>query len=261
MIGTPFSELVDNQVSEPSPVIRTPELDDDLADHSFCQIACLHCGHTLTVPVYCGNRFCPVCSVARLSRVRRRLEWIVTHIDPASGYGFKFLTLTIRNEPDLAGMLKHLVKSFRKLRQRAFWKQYVAGGAFVLEVTGRPGNWHAHLHVIIEARFIPYDKLLALWKLVSGSQGVWIEKMPKKNIVGYLTKYLSKCSVPDFLTDDISEAISGFRLFQPFGNWYAVNLTFQTKKQGCPTCGRHSFLPMDILYRMCERDGVLIRPP
>lgn len=261
MIGTPFSELVDNQVSEPPPVALPPDLDDVLSDHSFCQIACLHCGHTITVPVYCGDRFCPVCSVARLSRVRRRLNWIVDNVTPPAGYGIKFLTLTIRNEPDLPDMLKHIVKSFRNLRQRAFWKQHVAGGAFVLEVTGRPGNWHAHIHAVIEARYMPFLKIMKQWKLVSGSQGVWIKRLPKNRIVGYLSKYLSKCSVPEGLTDDVNSAIKGFRLFQPFGNWYAVNLTFQTSKQGCPVCHHHSFMPIDILYRMCERDGVLVRPP
>lgn len=232
-----------------------------LDDHEFREITCLHCGHKITVPIYCGNRFCPICSIPRLSRVRRRLNWICSHVEPPRGYGFKFLTLTIRNEPDLPEMLKHLVKSFRKLRQRAFWKQYVRGGAFVLEVTGRPGNWHAHLHSVIEARFITYIKLLALWKTVSGSQGVWIEKLPKRNIVGYLTKYLSKCSAPDLVTDEISQSISGYRLFQPFGSWYAVNLTFQTEKRGCPNCGFHSWLPSDILYRQLEKCGVKVRAP
>ncbi len=61
--------------------------------HEFREVTCTHCGHTITVPVYCGNRFCPICSVPRLSRVRRRLNWIVDHVDPPRGYGIKFLTL------------------------------------------------------------------------------------------------------------------------------------------------------------------------
>lgn len=234
---------------------------DTVAHHEFRSISCLRCGHRIIVPVYCGNRFCPVCSVPRLSRVRRRLNWIVDHVDPPRGYGIKFLTLTIRNEPDLPGMLIRLVRSFRKLRQRAFWKQYVLGGAFVLEVTGRPGNWHAHIHAVIEARYIPYDQFVKLWLKVSGSRGVWIEKLPKKNVIGYLTKYLSKSSVPSEITDDVSDAISGFRLFQPFGSWYGVNLTFQTKKPGCPKCGCHDFLPSDILYRQLEKVGIRVRDP
>lgn len=233
----------------------------DFDAHSFRQIVCLKCGYEITVPIYCGNRFCPVCSIPRLSRVRRRLQWICSNVDPPSGYGFKFLTLTIRNEPDLAEMLIHLVRSFRKLRQRAFWKQYIRGGAFVLEVTGRPGNWHAHIHAVIEARYIPYDKLLGMWRKCSGSIGVWIERIPKKAIVGYLTKYLSNSSVPGLLTDDVSNSLAGFRLFQPFGSWYAVNLTFQMPKAGCPECGTNRFMPSDILYRMFERDGILIKPP
>ncbi|MBA7646327.1 hypothetical protein ES703_54089 [subsurface metagenome] len=233
----------------------------DSDSHSFRTIVCTHCGYKISVPIYCGNRFCPVCSVPRLLRVRRRLDWICLNITPPSGYDFKFLTLTIRNQSDLPEMLALLVKSFRRLRQRAVWKQYVRGGAFVLEVTGRPGNWHAHLHAVIEARYFPYDKILNAWRKVSGSIGVWIKRLPKKSIVGYLTKYLSKCSVPENLTDDVSDSVSGFRLFQPFGTWYAVNLTFQMPKPGCPECGKHCFYPQDILYRQLERDGVLVRAP
>lgn len=230
-------------------------------EHEFRQITCLQCGHTITIPVYCGNRFCPVCSAPRLSRVRRRLNWIVDHVSPPRGYGIKFLTLTLRNESDLPIMLSHLVRAFRKLRQRAFWKQYVLGGAFVLEVTGRPGNWHAHIHAVIEARFIPYDTFVRLWLKISGSRGVWIEKLPKKNVIGYLTKYLTKSSVPADITDDVSECLAGLRLFQPFGSWYAVNLTFQTKKPGCPSCGSHDWMPSDILYRQLEKCGVRVRAP
>lgn len=256
-----FSDLpgFNSTVFEAIPPDLSP--DSDPEPHAYRQITCLHCGHVINVPIYCGNRFCPVCSVPRLSRVRRRLNWILNNIDPPRGYGIKFLTLTIRNEPDLPAMLQHLVKSFRKLRHLSFWKNYVRGGAFVLEVTGRPGNWHAHIHAVIESRYIPYDKILSLWIKVSGSRGVWIEKIPKRNVVGYLTKYLSKCSVPEDITDDVSQAVSGYRLFQPFGGWYGVNLSFQTEKAGCPMCGSHDWLPSDILYRQLDNLSCRVRSP
>jgi len=232
-----------------------------MAEHQFTTVICGHCGHQLTVPVYCGNRFCPVCSAPRLSRVRRRLNWIIQRAELPQGYGIKFLTLTVSNQPDLANMLKFLTSVFRKLRQRAFWKQYVRGGAFVLEVTGRPGNWHAHIHAVIEARFIPYDLILSKWKSVSGSQGVYITRIPKRNVVGYLTKYLTKSSVPPEITDEVSFHISGFRLFQPFGCWYSISLEYRDSPPGCPKCGSHSFYPIDILYRKLDRCACEVRAP
>lgn len=230
-------------------------------DHDFRVIVCQHCGYELTVPIYCGNRFCNVCSAPRLSRVRKRLNWICASLTPPRGYGFKHLTLTLRNESDLPIMLSHLVRAFRKLRQRAFWKQHVLGGAFVLEVTGRPGNWHAHLHMIIESRYIPYHKLLQLWLKVSGSRGVWIANIPKGKIVGYLTKYLSKSSVPLEITDEVARNLNGLRLFQPFGTWYAISQTYRAEPTGCPVCKHSCWFPSEILYRQLDSSSIKKRGP
>lgn len=225
------------QVSQPAPT------------HDFIRIACGHCGFSINVPVYCGDRFCPVCSVPRLARIRHRLNWLVGHLEPIAGHSFKHLTLTIPSQPDLAVMLHTLVISFRKLRSRALWRRNVSGGASVVEVTGRPGNWHVHLHVVLYARYIPYFQLLKVWKAVSPGQGVWIQKMPKSAIISYLTKYLAKPSVPDEVSEMIGGTLARYRLFQPFGSWYNLSATYVRPKKACPTCGQTSWMPWDILTR------------
>lgn len=230
-------------------------------EHEFRSIVCLDCQHEISVPVYCGNRFCPVCSKPRLNRVRQRLQWLVNLIKLDKGYGVKFLTLTIKNQPHLDDMLQDLVKSFRKLRNRAFWKRNVSGGAFVLEVTGSQGDWHAHIHAVLEAKFMNFYELLDIWKKVSSGKGVYIKRLPKSAIIHYLTKYLSQPSVIPELVNEVSDDIAGFRLFQPFGSWYARNGTFVLKKAGCPKCGSHLLLPFDIIFRMAERDCISCRAP
>lgn len=229
--------------------------------HEYRRICCLHCGKTFDVPVYCGNRFCEICSKPRLNRIRQRLSWLCSKVRLQPAYSLKHLTLTIKNQPDLDDMLKDLVKSFRKLRNRQFWKQHVLGGAFVLEVTGEPDNWHAHIHAIIESKFIDFYKLLDLWKICSPGKGVYLQRIPAGHVIGYLTKYLSKPSVPAEHLDEVSACIQGFRLFQPFGTWYAINNTFEMKRAGCPECGFQLFFPIDILFRMSDGDTIPCRSP
>jgi len=144
-------------------------------------------------------------------------------------------------------MIKQLTGSFRRLRQRALWKNHVAGGAFVLEVTKTDAGWHAHIHAIIQSSFIKWKLLVADWKAVSGGQGVYIKKIPKTDIIRYLTKYLTKTSlsIPDQF--DASGALKGSRLFQPFGSWYAISCDAPRYKPHCTHCQATDFMPIDHL--------------
>lgn len=204
--------------------------------HDFIRIVCVSCTNVINVPVYCGSRFCPVCSKPRQSRVRHRLNFIVNSITLELGFRFKHLTLTIPNQPDLEKMLTHLTKSFRKLRNRAFWKNNVKGGAFVFEVTGHPGDWHGHLHIIIESRYMKWEKLRDLWIAVSGGRGVYIQAIPVNQVVLYLTKYLSKESVQSQFQDEISLALKGRRLYQPFGLWHSIYDAGRSNEAVCRAC-------------------------
>ena len=165
-----------------------------------------------------------------------------------TGSTFKHLTLTIQNQHDLPEMLKGIIKSFRRLRQRAAWKNKVSGGAFVLEVTGRPGNWHAHIHAVLVARYFPFDILLKLWKEVSSGQGVYIQHKPVGIVVSHLCKYLSKPDVPEQVMEEVSAELKSYRMFQPFGCWFKLMKLYVKKKYPCPKCGEQCWLPYDIFY-------------
>lgn len=218
------------------------------SEHLFMTICCTHCGHKIDVPVYCGNRFCTVCGVARRMRVRNRLTFLAENVETPRDMSMKFLTLTIPSQSDVYDMTRYILKSFRKLRQRSFWKEHVDGGAFVLEIKGRPGYWHVHIHIVLMCRFMPFEYLLKQWLSCSKGRGVWIEKIPTDAIVRYLSKYLTKPSVPDDCLNDVNWSLKGLRLFSPFGSWYHLNLKYKKPKAECPECHSASFMPMDLVY-------------
>jgi hypothetical protein len=161
---------------------------------------------------------------------------------PRSGYGFKLLTLSIENQNDLKTQVVLLQKSFRRLRQRSVWKAHVDGGATVIEVKRGDGGWHAHLHVLLEARYFAWSTLKANWEAVSGGFGCHIKRIPPVAIVRYVTKYVTKSDMK--LPDQIaaSDALKGTRLFQPFGAWHNAMLQIETPRGFCNVCERAVWL-------------------
>jgi hypothetical protein len=210
--------------------------------HLYRTICCTACGHQLVVPVSCGNRFCTTCSSSRLGRIRAKLRSLVAAEVPAPHFGFKFLTLTIPNQSDIRVGSQLLLSAFRRLRQRALWKRVCVSGAYVLEVTGSTGKWHVHLHAILVSRFIPHRILSAIWFKCSGGKIVYIQAIPPRAAVNYLTKYLTKGSLnlPDQFT--VSHALASLRWFSAFGRWHAVLGGLPKIKPTCPACQNDTFL-------------------
>jgi len=221
----------------------------ELPRHNYTRLRCLHCDNYIDIPIYCGNRFCKICSKSRLCRVRERLKILVKSTTLVRGQSYKHLTLTISSQPDLPEMVKFLIASFRRLRQSKLWRRLVSGGAFVIEVTrGVTGAYHAHIHAVIQSFFIPYVDLLKAWSLASrGSTGVYIQPIPIDQIVKYLTKYLSKqCEVPD--PDEremMGRTLGRFRLFQPFGSWHGIKTVLEKPPYVCPCCGHTGYWALE----------------
>lgn len=206
--------------------------------HLFNQVFCEHCGFSVPVPVYCKNRFCPTCSHHRNRIIRHKLSTFINTVILRKYDSFKFLTLTIKNDPDLKRQTDELIKSFRRLRQRAFWKKHVRGGACVIEAKPGKEGWHVHLHIVIESAFIPYQALLSEWTAVSTGTGVYIKKLHGSQVVGYLTKYLTKEQATTADQKRMTDILKGRRLFVPFGSWFDPIRKIPRLKFQCPACER-----------------------
>jgi hypothetical protein len=213
--------------------------------HLYRSFGCSVCGHTLRVPISCGNRFCPTCRSAINRNVRAKLDSLCNSISTQPGERFRLLTLSIKNQTDLKDQCRALLHAFRKLRQRQYWRKKIRGGAFVLEVKGCEGNWHIHIHAIVPAKWLSYKKLLYEWMEVSGGTGCHIKTIPKKDINFYLTKYITKSELPLRSQIHASEALKGCRLFNPFGCWVGLARVPITLACICPDCGNASWYATD----------------
>jgi hypothetical protein len=159
------------------------------------------------------------------------------------GYSLKHLTLTIPNRPDAAQAADEITAAFRRMRQRKLWKANVDGGVFVIEATGKPGDWHVHIHAVIHARFFPWEKLHQLWQSVSSGRGVYIQRMPVSAVVNYLLKYITKAEVPEQYVEQLGQALKGRRMFQPFGRWHSISAPPALPAAKCRKCGNDIWWP------------------
>jgi hypothetical protein len=154
----------------------------------------------------------------------------------------RFITLSVPNSPDPRAQFVNLRDSFKRLRRRAFWKRRVSGGVVVYEVTlGRDNLWHVHIHALVQSTYIPWKQLAKAWREISGGTGCHIKLIPTPAVTGYVTKYVTKTSLPPNRQLAASIALRGSRLFQPFGYWHDLESTVPRLQPQCQ-CGSTSWL-------------------
>lgn len=210
------------------------------------------------MPINCGNRFCPICSRPRRVRAARRLRAIIKRVHPHKPATLKQLTLTISNSVSADAGVRYVVASFRRLRQRSFWRRYVLGGAYVVHVSGSPGKWHCHLHIALESKFIPWSKLLKQWQSCSGGQGVYIQELTKDHLIAHLSTDKTNGSLPEAHQKIVSVALRDTRLFQPFGSWHNIKVRIVHPDFVCPKCRSTSWYPAEHFNeRNLQRAGLL----
>ncbi len=232
------------QTSVDFPPGEPPALDPG---HKYLTMCCTCCFRTFKVPVSCGDRFCDVCALSRRMRVRSRIDFLTTFGNVAKGARLKMITLTVKNQSDIRKMTNHMIHSFRKMRNSKYWKERVKGGLFVLEVTGKAGSWHVHIHAIVSSYWIEWKTVMSIWKRCSGGRGVYITNVGRKQATNYCAKYLSKQDKNEKEREDVSAGLKGKRLFQPFGTWVKVLRAFPKHVFKCVSCGASGLLVLDFL--------------
>ena len=115
-------------------------------------LICQGCGTAKRIWAGCKQKWCPVCvrkiaaqRAAKFQKAVEAMEWPL------------FITLTIPNTADLdIGGLRHLRRSFGKLRHMKLWSQRVRGGVAGIEITNQGHGWHPHLHAVIDCRWLAW---------------------------------------------------------------------------------------------------------
>ena len=176
----------------------------------------------------CRSRCCPRCRRFRAREVQARLLEACRRMDSR-----RFLTLTLRSsDAPLADQLRHLRRSFARLRRHHLWKSRVTGGVYCVEVTYNPkrGQWHPHLHAIIDGEYVVKQALSDAWcEATGGSTIVDIRAVSSASrVASYVAKYVAKSDdgskVPANRLAQWAAAIHGLRLVHSFGNLHGVAL-------------------------------------
>lgn len=182
-------------------------------------------GKVRCVAKCCKLRWCPACRRSLNRHVQTWIEQLVND-NPADQWRFITLTLKSSNAP-LATQLANLRKSFRKLRQRTFWKKSVNGGVAILELTCNEstGQWHPHYHVLCRGRWMDQRQLSMQWLSITKTSKIVDIRFVKQRTkaAAYVAKYLAKLPPVAMLNcqkrfNEWTEALDGFRTITKFGN-------------------------------------------
>lgn len=174
----------------------------------------------------CKSRVCPRCSKIRARELSTRIADLVHRMDAP-----RFLTLTIRsNDQPLRDQVKHLTRRFAAMRRTNEWPKRVTGGIYTIEITwnGNSGQWHPHLHAIIDGTYWQQTDLLDLWQRVIHDQGgVDIRAIQGiRKLANYLAAYVSKsCDLAKLPRSQLAEwaiETQSLRLAQTFGSIHRV---------------------------------------
>jgi hypothetical protein len=155
----------------------------------------------------------------------------------------KHLTLTLVNVPVLTRKFVRTMRgNFKKLMHRKFYREKVRGGLYVIEAVNKGKGWHVHLHVVIDARFLPQRKVSRDWKDLTGSSIVWITKTRERDAaLRELLKYVMKRPTVSGREGEYNEALKGTRLVQPFGSIYD-SLVLVVVPLKCERCGGQQWI-------------------
>ena len=176
----------------------------------------------------CHDRLCVPCANARAQVIKGNLRKKLATVP------FKHLTLTLKsNDTPLFDQRKRAMACFGALRGTAVWKENVRGGAAFFETTFNKATkrFHPHLHVIVQARYVPHEQLAPAWRKITGdSDVVWISPYTtSEQAIEDVGKYASK-PMHKSLRDD-PDAAAEFvrslwrqRLVNCFGCWRGLHL-------------------------------------
>jgi hypothetical protein len=114
----------------------------------------------------CNSRLCPVCSEKIRKRQRRRMLDTVAAHKLTVGYDYRLLTLTqpVPRQANLPESIGRLQTAWSLFSKRTFFEHHIRGGFKGVEFVPKEHGYHAHIHSLIESRFIPIQNLIDEWE-------------------------------------------------------------------------------------------------
>jgi len=176
----------------------------------------------------CRLRWCPICSSARSRFIVSSVQdWLNKH--PRS----KFLTLTYEHSSaPLLHQINSLYSHFRQFRKRKYIRKKIAGGIWFFQVKKSEisGEWHPHIHCVIDAPYIPQKSLSQEWLKTTLTSYI-VDIRPIRNrdeVADYVARYCSRpAGLKDFAESDqvdIFHAMHGRRLCGTWGTGREASL-------------------------------------
>lgn len=226
----------------PMTSLDTPYISSEISrdKHAFITADCTKCGHTVVIPVWCGDRLCPTCAKARAMKYSRYLHNKIDNILARKEW-VRFITLTVRNESDLSCAFKKLTDGFRRLKDRNIWKNNVKGGVLSVEISFVRG-WHVHIHALFEGGYIDQADLSRAWRDVTPDKSYIVDIRAircRKGAIREMAKYPFKPADVHNLTSgarvEFDRFMKGRRLYRTFGSWYGEKM--RATHSECPNCG------------------------
>jgi hypothetical protein len=170
----------------------------------------------------CHLRWCPICSEVKRMQIKSAVaKWVKTIKRP------KFMTFTIKHSNEsLPDQIKRLYKGYRLFRQHKLLRKKQRGGVWFFQIkrSKKSGEWHPHLHVIVDMDYINKVEIQDEWLLTTGDSyvvDIRAIKDPGK-VVDYVSRYAAKpCNLADYAEDDvdtIANSLNGKRLCGRFGS-------------------------------------------
>lgn len=180
---------------------------------------------------YCRQRWCPLCQSIRVATL---ISGYSSALSAMTDPQFVTLTAPTVTAEELPQRIKDFGKIWISIKNQRFWKENKPNGIRKAECTLRPnGMYHYHFHVIIDGKGNA-EWLVKQWlKRTAGAEKQAQDIRPVRKgeyieIFKYFTKLLTKDSTGkrsiDFVRLNIVlEALSGKRVYQPFGKIKAIS--------------------------------------
>jgi hypothetical protein len=191
---------------------------------------------------HCGSRHCPFCAAIKAQRkIDKYLPKAEAYFEQNAHVTPVHLILTQKHRRGESRVesVNRILKSFRTLIRRGFWKKHCAdGGIYSVETTiGRDGLYHTHIHLLVFRRkYFDVRAFRREWLDVTGDS-VNFKVIPidtisggLNEIVGYLSKPVDVSKFTPKHTRDLL-AMNNVKLFGTFGDFRKFCASFEPEPE------------------------------